>query len=198
MLRPDKSGLSMTASGRSRERRSVGPLLSTLRLGQPRADVLTSRMAVFGYERSVPQRGGAAIQIQDSKFQKPAVGTSPRTENLRTPPRNSPIVVQWRLVRLRKNSFGVSFRGAAAPYRPVQGAGDEESRIGLKTLRARFLAEFTLGEMRRSFSRDCGIRMTANGLGMTAWKGFPQRVLPLETRSLRSVLMRDVRPRLAP
>ena len=45
------------------------------------------------------------------------------------------------LNRLRKNSFGVSFRGAA---------GDEESRIFLKTLRARFLAP----------------------LGMTAWKGF--------------------------
>jgi hypothetical protein len=45
------------------------------------------------------------------------------------------------LKRLRKNSFGVSFRGAA---------GDEESRIGLKTLRARFLAP----------------------LGMTAWMGF--------------------------
>jgi hypothetical protein len=45
------------------------------------------------------------------------------------------------LHRLRKNSFGVSFRGAA---------GDEESRIVLKTLRARFLAP----------------------LGMTAWNGF--------------------------
>jgi len=35
------------------------------------------------------------------------------------------------LNRLRKNPFGMSFRGAA---------GDEESRIALKTLRARFLA----------------------------------------------------------
>ena len=49
-------------------------------------------------------------------------------------------------------------------------ADDEESRTALKILRARFLAEFTLSEMRRSFSRDCGIRMTANGLGMTAWR----------------------------
>jgi hypothetical protein len=55
MLRPDKSGLSMTVRGRSRERRSVVPLLSTVRLGQPRADVLTSRTAVFGYERSARQ-----------------------------------------------------------------------------------------------------------------------------------------------
>ena len=49
--------------------------------------------------------------------------------------------------RLRKNSFGVSFRGVP------QARDDEESRIVLKTLRARFL------------SRACGI-------GMTAWKGF--------------------------
>jgi hypothetical protein len=49
--------------------------------------------------------------------------------------------------RLRKNSFGVSFRGVPRPR------DDEESRIVLKTLRARFL------------SRACGI-------GMTAWKGF--------------------------
>jgi hypothetical protein len=42
-------------------------------------------------------------------------------------------------------------------------ADDEESRIVLKILRARFLAEFTLSEMRRFFSRDCGIRMTAKG-----------------------------------
>ena len=42
----------MTVSGRCREGRSVGPLLSTVRLGQPGADVLTSRTAIFGYERS--------------------------------------------------------------------------------------------------------------------------------------------------
>ena len=55
---------------------------------------------------------------------------------------------------LRKNPFGVSFRGAA---------GDEESRIVLKTLRARFLAP----------------------LGMTAWKGFsaPCEALPFRFRS---------------
>ncbi len=57
MLRPDKSGLSMTVSGRSRERRSVAPLLSTVRLGQARTDVLRSRMAVLGYERSARQGG---------------------------------------------------------------------------------------------------------------------------------------------
>jgi len=62
MLRLDKSGLSMTASGRSRERRTVGPSLSTLRLGQPRADVLTSRMAVFGYERSARQGGRLPLE----------------------------------------------------------------------------------------------------------------------------------------
>ena len=45
--------------------------------------------------------------------------------------------------RLRKNPGGLSFRGAA---------GDEESRIALRTLRARFLAP----------------------LGMTAWGVFPQ------------------------
>jgi hypothetical protein len=58
------------------------------------------------------------------------------------------------LNRLRKNSFGVSFRGAG---------GDEESRIVLKTLRARFLAP----------------------LGMTAWKGFsaPCEALPFRFRS---------------
>ena len=58
-------------------------------------------------------------------------------------------------------------------------AHDGESRIGLKTLSAAFLAEFTLSEMRRSFSRDCGIRMTANGLGMTAWKGFSAACLAI-------------------
>jgi len=48
-------------------------------------------------------------------------------------------------------------------------ADDEESRTALRILRARFLAEFTLSEMRRSFAP---LRMTANGLGMTAWRGF--------------------------
>ena len=62
MLRPDKSGLSMTVSGRSRERRSAGPLLSTVRLGQPRADVLTPRIAVFGYERSARQGGRLPLE----------------------------------------------------------------------------------------------------------------------------------------
>jgi|GEM_PF-1381997 hypothetical protein len=52
MLRPDKSGLSMTVSGRSRERRSAGPLLSTVRLGQPLGGVLTSRIGVFGHAGS--------------------------------------------------------------------------------------------------------------------------------------------------
>jgi len=42
-------GLSMTGSGRSRECRSAGPSLSTFRLGQPRADVMTSWIAIFGY-----------------------------------------------------------------------------------------------------------------------------------------------------
>ena len=48
-------------------------------------------------------------------------------------------------------------------------ADDEESRIGLKTLRARFLAEFILrgqGEILRFAQND------SEGLGMTAWKGF--------------------------
>jgi len=49
----------MTVSGRSRERRSVGPLLSAVQLGQPRADVLTSRVAVFGYRRSARQGGSS-------------------------------------------------------------------------------------------------------------------------------------------
>src|SRR5271157_5295821 len=49
----------MTVSGRPRERRSVGPSLSTLRLRQPRADVLTSRIAVFGYQRSARQGGSS-------------------------------------------------------------------------------------------------------------------------------------------
>jgi hypothetical protein len=47
---------------------------------------------------------------------------------------------------------------------------DEESRIALKTLRARFLAEFTLSgqsEILRCAQDD------SEGLGMTAWKGFP-------------------------
>jgi hypothetical protein len=46
---------------------------------------------------------------------------------------------------------------------------DEESRIVLKTLRARFLAQFTLngqGEIPRFARND------SEGLGMTAWKGF--------------------------
>ncbi len=55
---------------------------------------------------------------------------------------------------------------------------DEESCTALKILGARFLAEFTLSQLRRFFSPDRGIRMTgeghrmtANGLGMTAWSG---------------------------
>ncbi len=72
------------------------------------------------------------------------------------------------LNRLRKNPFGVSFRGTA---------GDKESRIVLKTLRARFLAEFTLSgqsEILRCAQDD------SEGLGMTAWKGFsaPCEALP--------------------
>jgi len=62
MLCPSTDGLSMTVSGPSRERRSVGPLLSTVRLGQPRADALTSRAAVFGYERSAPQGGRLPLE----------------------------------------------------------------------------------------------------------------------------------------
>ena len=49
-------------------------------------------------------------------------------------------------------------------------ADDEESRPVLKTLRARFLAEFILrgqGEILRFAQND------SEGLGMTAWKGFP-------------------------
>ena len=48
-------------------------------------------------------------------------------------------------------------------------AEDDESRIGLKTLRARFLAQFTLSgqsEILRCAQDD------SEGLGMTAWKGF--------------------------
>jgi hypothetical protein len=47
------------------------------------------------------QGGGAAIQIQDSKFQiqdskfqRPVLRTSPRMENLRAPRGNSPVVVR--------------------------------------------------------------------------------------------------------
>ncbi len=137
MLRPDKSGLSMTASGRSRERRSVGPLLSTVRLGQARTDVLRSRMAVLGYERSARQGGSSGCG---------------------------------------KTRLGCHSEESRSDR------DDEESRIGLKTLRARFLAEFTLSETRRSFSRVCGIRMTANGLGMTAWKGFSAACLAIGNR----------------
>jgi hypothetical protein len=57
-----RGGLSMTVSGRSPERRSVGPLLSTVRLGQPCAHVLTSRIAVFGYERSARQGGRLPLE----------------------------------------------------------------------------------------------------------------------------------------
>jgi len=70
------------------------------------------------------------------------------------------------LNRLRKNLFGLSFRGVPRTR------DDEESCTALRILGARFLAEFTLSQLRRSFSRDCGLRMTANGLGMTAWSGF--------------------------
>ena len=66
--------------------------------------------------------------------------------------------------RLRKNSFGVSFRGAA---------GDEESRIVLKTLRARFLAEFTLSGQSEILLPRLRDQDDSEGLGMTAWKGFP-------------------------
>ena len=51
-------------------------------------------------------------------------------------------------------------------------ADDEESRTALKILRARFVAEFTLSQLRRFFASlrmtGEGLRMTANGLGMTA------------------------------
>ena len=96
-------------------------------------------------------------------------------------------------------------------------ADDEESRTGLKILRARFLAEFTLSEMRRSFAESTlrqlqrffaslrmtgqGLRMTANGLGITAWRVFSAaceamapsaRLSPLyesrETKSRRKLL----------
>jgi hypothetical protein len=46
MLLP-QGGISMTVRGRSRERRSLGPLLSTARLRRSRGDVLTSRTADF-------------------------------------------------------------------------------------------------------------------------------------------------------
>ena len=50
-----------------------------------------------------------------------------------------------RVDRLRKNPFGLSFRGAA---------GDEESRTALKILRARFLAPLGM-TARRSLSAAC-------------------------------------------
>jgi len=59
-----------------------------------------------------------------------------------------------RLHRLRKNPFGLSFRGPA---------GEEGSRIVLKTLRARFLAP----------------------PGMTAWKGFSAPRAPPSGRGYR-------------
>ena len=91
MLRLDKSGLSMTASGRSRERRTVGPSLSTLRLGQPRADVLTSRMAVFGYERSARQRG--RLPLETARMGPWVIqgftSTTPPSQALRSPLRQA-------------------------------------------------------------------------------------------------------------
>ena len=91
--------------------------------------------------------------------------------------------------RLCANSFLLSFRGAA---------GDEESRTALKTLRARFLAEFTLSTQSEIPSRRSGqalrgvyperqseiLRSAQNdkrraqddseGLGMTRNRVFPQ------------------------
>ena len=58
----------MTVSRRSPERRSVGPLLSTVRLGEPRADVLTSRIAVYGYERSARQGGRLPLETVGKDF----------------------------------------------------------------------------------------------------------------------------------
>ena len=80
--------------------------------------------------------------------------------------------------RLRKNPFGLSFRGAA---------GDEESRIVLKTLRARLLVEFILSgqsEILRFAQND------SEGIGMTAWKGFSAACLaPPQSGSQPYVLL---------
>ena len=51
----------------------------------------------------------------------------------------------------------------------LRSSGDEESRIALKILRARSFAQFTLGGRARFFA---ALRMTANGLRMTALQGF--------------------------
>jgi len=55
--------------------------------------------------------------------------------------------------RLRKNSLGVSFRGAA---------GDEESRIVLKTLRARFLASLGMTTLTKVFQHSASRQPPAN------------------------------------
>jgi hypothetical protein len=55
---------------------------------------------------------------------------------------------------------------------PFLVADDEESRIALKEPRARFLAEFTLSELRRFFAP---LRRTREGLGMTRLTAFSHR-----------------------
>jgi hypothetical protein len=49
-------------------------------------------------------------------------------------------------------------------------SGDEESRMFMKMRRARFFAQFTLSEMTRILRLR--LRMTANGLRMTAGERF--------------------------
>jgi hypothetical protein len=70
------------------------------------------------------------------------------------------------LNRLRKNPFGLSFRGVPRTR------DDEESRTALKILRARFLAEFTLSGQSEILLPRLRDQDDSEGLGMTAWRGF--------------------------
>src|SRR5208337_4103252 len=81
----------------------------------------------------------------------------------------------------RPQSFALR-QPACHSEEPRSDRDDEESRIVLKTLRARFLAEFTLSgqsEILRCAQDD------SEGLGMTSWKGFsaPCEALPFRFRS---------------
>ena len=72
------------------------------------------------------------LKAHGDRHQKPDAPAHGRHINEKPSPLGSP----------SENSCCMSFRGAA---------GDEESRTALETLRARFLAEFTLSELQRFF-----------------------------------------------
>src|SRR5208337_4623085 len=78
-------------------------------------------------------------------------------------------------------SQGAETRLACHSEEPRSDRDDEESRLVLKTLRTRFLAEFTpsgQSEILRCAQDD------SEGLGMTAWKGSsaPCEAPPFQTR----------------